>query len=236
MSSPLQSENSGDEAEEGSRAGSNTGSTVAGLAGSRRLGTGSAGNGLSLGAGSLALGVGLSNDSSRASLGSVGARVAVAVVGGAGALGSTLAGDVVVLGDAVLGAVGVLLGLLGRAVTLGACGNTRDGVVGLLLVGGGDLDILLESCYQCLLHDSSTYSDAVGLASGVTRVALVEARQGRRLSWVDRVGLSSDLRGGGRASGSGRLGADKSGEDASDEDGETHVDELLNITELVLVS
>lgn len=65
---------------------------------------------------------------------------AVAAAAATSGLGSSRARDVVVLGDAVLDAVGELLRLLGAAVTLGAGGSTFGGVVDLLLVGARDLD------------------------------------------------------------------------------------------------
>jgi hypothetical protein len=87
-------------------------------------------------------GAGLGGDGSSAGLGSAGgsAGAGAAVVGG-GALGRV---EVVLL-DAGLGALLVLLGLGLGAVALGAVGDAVDGVVGLLLVGGGDLFLGCQS-------------------------------------------------------------------------------------------
>lgn len=109
---------------------------------------GSSSSGASLGTSARASGLGagarVGARGRRRSTGASGVRArsrsrATVVAAAAGSLGSSLARDVEVLGNAALDAVAVLLGLFGRAVTLDTLGGTLVGVNGVLVVGGRDL-------------------------------------------------------------------------------------------------
>jgi hypothetical protein len=204
----LQSKDGGDKAEEGGRgAGQSSGTTVrVGILlvvlRAIGLGAGRAGRGLAGALLVLVLVTGrVGGGGGTRGLSAAVAAVVVVAASGTGGLGSALGGDVVVLGDAALLAVGVALGLLGGAVTLVALGEAGVGVVDLVLVGGGD-------------------SNAAGLANNVAIRALVDTGKNGRLGGVQGRGHRGGIALGGRAG----LGSGDSGENANGSNGETHLD------------
>jgi len=127
---------------------------------------------------------------------------------GAGAAGGSrgAAAAEEVLANALLGAVGVLLSLLGGAVALGACSDTSGGLVDLALVGVGD-------------------RNALGLAADVGGRAGLEAVGDGSL-----LGRGSGGSGAGGGGESGRLSRGQDGESAGDDDGgETHLEVLVGL-------
>lgn len=122
---------------------------------------------------------------------------------GTGLTGSTVLGVPVVVLDTLLLAGSVLLSVGGRAATLVTLGSTLGGLLDLLLVGRGD-------------------ADAVRLALGVTKRAVLDTGGLRSLDGVQGNGST--------------LGRGKGGESAGNEgSGETHVESLWVVEGVNLV-